>query len=205
MIGIVPAAGNAIRFGGLLKELLPYEGGSLLGNTVAILQQHCENVVVLTRPDKIMQHAQALDGCGVTFILQEGDNLLSGIRSVTWDSDYYLFAMPDTVFPLDAFPEDFDKEVFQIGLFNTTEGHRFGVFENGQIDDKNPQNKGWLNAQAWGFLGWPRAAMKIIRETYVKEHTAALNLAIEKVGYETFPMAYYHDFSNFDEYRKALK
>ena len=72
MIGIVPAAGKAERFGGLLKELLPWGDSSLLGTTVLALQVHCENVVVLTRPDKIMQHAQALDGYGVTFILQEG-------------------------------------------------------------------------------------------------------------------------------------
>ncbi len=207
MIGIVPAAGKAERFGGLLKELLPWEGGSLLSNTVTILQQHCENVIVLTRPEKIMQHAQALDGCGVTFILQEGDNLLSGLRSITWDSDYYLFAMPDTVFPLDAFPQGFNKDVFQLGLFKTREGNRFGVWDGEQIDDKNSDHEGLCGepVSAWGLLGWPFAAMKILRETYVKEHTAALNLAIERVGYETFLMVYYHDFSNFDEYRKALK
>jgi hypothetical protein len=209
MIGIVPAAGKAERFGGLLKELLPWNGGSLLGNTVTILQQHCDNVIVLTRPEKIMQHAQALDGYGATFILQEGDNLLSGLKSITWDSDYYLFAMPDTVFPLDAFPQGgvFDKDVFQIGLFDTTEGQKFGVWgedeDGGWIDDKNSKNEG-KERQAWGLLGWPRAAMNVIRETYLKEHTDAFNVAIAEVGFETFMMAYYHDFSSFDDYRKVL-
>jgi hypothetical protein len=207
VIGIVPAAGRAVRFGGTLKELLPWEGGHLLGNTVTILQQYCENVIVITRPDKIMQHAQALEGYGATFVLQEGDNLLSGLKSITWDSDYYLFAMPDTVFPLDAFPETFDMSKFQIGLFNTTEGHKFGVWreddDGGWIGDKHPENKD-IPRQAWGLLGWPRAAMQILRDTYLKEHTDAFNLAIAEVGYETFPMAYYLDLADFDQYREAL-
>jgi len=201
-VGIVPAAGRAERFGGLLKELLPWGDSSLLGNTVQALQVYCDNVIVLTRPEKIMQHAQALDGYGVTFVLQEGYSLLAGLQSITWDSDYYLFAMPDTVFPFFAFPRGFDKGVFQIGLFSTTEGHRFGVFEE-QIDDKNPDNKG-LHRYAWGLLGWPFAGMKVIRETYVKEHTDAFNLAIETVGFETFIMDYYHDFADLDQYKEAL-
>jgi hypothetical protein len=203
MIGIVPTAGRAVRFGGTLKELLPWEGGHLLGNTVMILQQYCENVVVITNPQKIMQHAQALEGYGVTFILQEGDNLLSGLKSVTLDSDYYLFAMPDTVFPIEAFPRGFDHTKFQVGLFNTTEGHRFGVFEDGYIDDKNLDHQGY-DKQAWGLLGWPRKAMQIIRDTYLTEHTDALNLALRNVGYETFMMAYYIDLADFEEYKHAL-
>ena len=203
MIGIVPAAGKAERFGGLLKELLPWEGGSLLANTVTILQQHCANVIVLTRPEKIMQHAQALDGYGVTFVMQEGDNLLSGLKSISWDSDYYLFAMPDTIFPFDAFPQGWSKDRFLVGLFDTTEGHRFGVFVNGKIIDKNPQSRG-RELQAWGLLGWPHSAMKILRETYVKNHTDAFDLAIELTGFETFMMAYYHDIADFDSYRRAL-
>ena len=202
-VGIVPAAGRAERFGGLLKELLPWGDSSLLGNTVQALQVYCDNVIVLTRPEKIMQHAQALDGYGVTFVLQEGYSLLAGLQSITWDSDYYLFAMPDTVFPIDAFPRGFSKDKFLLGLFNTNEGHRFGVFDE-LIDDKNPNNRG-KHRQAWGLLGWPLQAMRIIRRTYLTDHTDVFNFAIETVDWDVFVMDYYHDFADLDSYREALR
>jgi len=200
-LGIVPAAGKSERFGGTLKELLPYEGESFLRRTVRILMARCDYVVVITNPQKIAAHSWELAPFGnVYLVVQQGTNLLAAIKSVTLKADYYLFAMPDTLFS--DFPKEIDESKFMIGLFNTTEGHKFGVW-NGMIDDKNPENEG-LPKKAWGLLGWPYSAMQILRETYLTEHTEAFNLALELTPHETFQMDYYYDIADFESYRELV-
>ena len=205
IVGIVPAAGKAERFGGLLKELLPWDTGeSLLHRTVRILWTVSDAVIVISNPDKIAQHAQELEGFSdVYFVLQDGDTLLSGIRSVTLEADYYFFAMPDTVFPENIFPDSPDLNFMMVGLFDTIEGHRYGVWRDGRIDDKNPENRGQL-LKAWGVLGWPQSVMKILHETYLTNHTDALNLALEQVKHYTIQMDSYHDVADYEAYRDLV-
>jgi len=210
IVGIVPAAGKAERFGGLLKELLPWDTGeSLLHRTVRILWTVSDAVIVISNPDKIAQHAQELEGFSdVYFVLQDGDTLLSGIRSMTVEADYYFFAMPDTVFPENIFPENIfpdspDLNFMMVGLFDTIEGHRYGVWRDGRIDDKNPENRGQL-LKAWGVLGWPQSVMKILHETYLTNHTDALNLALEQVKHYTIQMDSYHDVADYEAYRDLV-
>ena len=210
IVGIVPAAGKAERFGGLLKELLPWDTGeSLLHRTVRILWTVSDAVIVISNPDKIAQHAQELeDFSDVYFVLQDGDTLLSGIRSMTVEADYYFFAMPDTVFPENIFPENIfpdspDLNFMMVGLFDTIEGHRYGVWRGGRIDDKNSENRGQL-LKAWGVLGWPQSVMKILGETYLTHHTDALNLALEQVKHYTIQMDSYHDVADYEAYRDLV-
>ena len=205
IVGIVPAAGKAERFGGLLKELLPWDSGeSLLHRTVRILWKVSDAVVVISNPDKIAQHAQELEGfSNVCFVLQNGDTLLSGIRSVTLEADYYFFAMPDTVFPETVFPHPPHLSFMMIGLFDTLEGHRYGVWRDSRIDDKNPENRGQF-LKAWGVLGWPQSVMRILYETYLTHHTDALNLALEQVKHYTIQMDYYHDVADHEAYRDLV-
>ena len=202
MIGIVPAAGKSERFGGMLKELLPYEDESFLRRTIRILRARCDYVVVITNPQKIMQHSWELAPFGnVYLVVQQGTNLLAGIKSVNLKADYYLFAMPDTLFS--DFPKEIDESKFLVGLFDTIEGHKFGVWHEGQFDDKNPNNKG-LSEKAWGLLGWPYSVMQILRETYLTDHTEAFNLALELTLHETFQMDYYYDVADFESYRELV-
>ena len=176
----------------------------MLHRTVRILWQFSDAVVVISNPNKIAQHAQELEGfSNVYFVLQNGDTLLSGIRSVTLEADYYFFAMPDTVFPETVFPHPPHPSFMMLGLFDTLEGHRYGVWRDGRIDDKNPENRGQL-LKAWGVLGWPQSVMKILGETYLTNHTDALNLALEQVKHYTVSIDSYYDFASFEEYRACL-
>lgn len=208
MIGIIPAAGQAIRFGGILKECLPvgnpYEGGSFLRRAVISLKSNCKDIVVVTMPEKIREHAQQVGNLyGVSFVLQQQSELLGALRSPQLNSEYYFMAMPDTLFPQQAWPEDFDKEKFLVGLFDTTQGQRFGVWRDGQIDDKNPANRG-ESLKAWGLLGWPWKAMNSIRGSQLHNHTDVFNSLLEQVGYSTFDLDYYYDIADFESYKACL-
>ena len=157
--------------------------------------------MVITNPQKIAAHSWELAPFGnVYLVVQQGTNLLAGIKSVTLKADYYLFAMPDTLFS--DFPKEIDESKFLVGLFDTTEGQKFGVWD-GMIDDKNPENQG-LPKKAWGLLGWPYSVMQILRETYLTDHTEAFNLALELTPHETFQMDHYYDIADYEAYRELV-
>ena len=205
ILGIVPAAGKAVRFGGVIKELLPYENESLLRRTIRILKRGgADQVVVLSNPDKVHMHVQDTYKIkNLCYVIQQGDILLEGLLSVTLDADRFLFAMPDTLLPEQCFNYTAGKDSFYLGLFDTQEGHKFGVWDAVRIDDKNPRYKDehW---RAWGVVAWPGAAMGLWRRNNYKDHTQAFNHAIEIYGAETGVLSSYHDFANFKEYRRVL-
>ena len=110
--------------------------------------------------------------------------------------------MPDTLLPEKCFGYISGRDSFYLGLFYTTEGQRFGVFNGEAIWDKNPINDG-REAHAWGVVAWPKAAMYLWRKNNYTDHTQAFNHAIKTFGAETGELESYHDFTNFEEYRNA--
>ena len=208
-LGIVPAAGRAERFGGTIKELLPYGDESLLRRTIRVLKTGgADQIVILTNPEKVHMHVQDTHSIGkLCYVIQQGDALLDGIMSITLEADRYLFAMPDTLLPEKCFGYISGRDSFYLGLFNTIEGHRFGVWQgtylDNQIDDKRPEHKG-EDCQAWGVVAWPKAAMYLWRKNNYTDHTEAFNHAIKTFGAETGEIDYYHDIADFEEYKNAL-
>ena len=141
-LGIIPAAGKATRFGGVIKELLPYENESLLRRTIRILKKGgADQVVVLTNPEKVHMHVQdTYKVKSLCYVIQQGDTLLEGLLSVPFEADRFLFAMPDTLLPEQCFSYTAGKDSFYLGLFDTQEGHRFGVF-NSRIRTCRPRTE----------------------------------------------------------------
>ncbi len=189
----------------MLKELLPYGDESLLRRTIRVLKKGgADQVVILTSPSKVQAHVQdTYKILNLSYVIQQGDILIEGLLSIPFIADRYLFAMPDTPLPENCFSYTAGKDGFYLGLFYTTEGHKFGVFNGEKIWDKDPINDG-REAHAWGVVAWPKAAMGLWRRNNYRDHTEAFNHAIETYGAETGALSSYHDFANFKEYRNAL-
>lgn len=195
-LGIIPAAGKAVRFGGIQKELLPIsQNETLLSRTVRILKRYADEVVIITRPDKRHQEIE-----GSTYMNQIGNNdIWSAIETgLQIEADKYYFAMPDTFIPVDAFTE---SERFGLGLFITNKPERFGVFRNGKIVNKQPGP----TAFAWGVLSWTKRIRDYWLSEEIADYTDAINKAIMKFGYDTWPLEFYNDVSCFEDYKAFLR
>ena len=87
-VGIIPAAGQALRFGGVIKELLRLpDGRTLLEHAVERLA-HCDRIVVVSNADKVDKHIPKLEGkAGV--VIQQGNEMWGAIQTamVTYDAD----------------------------------------------------------------------------------------------------------------------
>lgn len=196
-VGVIPAAGKAKRFGGVLKECLPLPGGTLI--ELAISRLPVDTVLVVTRPDKIAQHAEVLQDRAI-YLVQNGNNdIWSAIESaLRIAADYYYFTMPDTVMPENAFYIAPQYADFALGTFETDMPERFGVLQDGKVINKE---KG-LNvpAKAWGVIIWSRKVRDFWLQSEIKDYTHAINLAIMAFGLDTWPLAYYHDISCMSDY-----
>lgn len=202
-LAIVPAGGKAVRFNGLPKELLPVSQDEC-ALTRCVSAFGTDGVLVFSNHDKYDLHKAALDG-------------MPGVRLVTWPcnglaevislginaqiADWYYFAMPDTVFPTDAFPEP--NHAVMCGTFLTDEPERFGMLRGDTLVDKEPGPPGF----AWGAWIWSRVAAEFLADACDKfqDYTPALNALIAKFGMEQFPLRYYYDLASFKDYRKFLK
>src|SRR3970282_599651 len=102
-----------------------------------------------------------------------------------------------------VFPHPPDLNFMMVGLFDTLEGHRYGVWRDSRIDDKNPENRG-KPLKACGVHAWLKSVMKILRETYLTHHTDALNLSLEQVKHYTIQMDSYHDVADYEAYRDLV-
>ena len=201
-IGIIPAAGSATRYGGVLKELLPVESDMVMMDFAvnAMKNSGCDQIVCVTSTRKIAQIADRFPHLLYT-IQTEGQDIWGAIRAgLNVEADTYCFAMPDTVIPEHAFDIYMDAN-FYLGCFDTDMCERFGMVRDGGIVNKRPGEPG----QAWGTLMWTR----IVRDWWlaygdVSNYTNAFNLAMRTFGYKTYDLEYYHDIASFEDYRRLL-
>jgi hypothetical protein len=200
--GLIPAAGKAERFGGVMKELLPIsEGRALINRTYdALINGGCSDILIVTSLSKISAIAATLPGC--TYRIQAGQTLWSAIlESLDTEARRTCFAMPDTYFPEDAFERDFPAEL-TLGVFHTDKPERFGMVRDRYIVDKMAGDPG----QAWGVAVWSELVSRLWlkHSAQINNFTDALNLAIHKYGYETFDLEYYFDAANMDGYKEII-
>lgn len=203
-VGIIPAAGRAERFGGTMKDLLPLGGQALINRTYGILKKRCDQIAIVSNIERVEYHAKTI-GPEAIFLLQKNthaDIYGAMYAAITYTlADYYFFSMPDTVIPLDAFDNAPECD-FALGTFETTKPERFGCIRDGQVVNKNqfltpPQT-------AWGVLVWSDAVAQRWRENPDFTYTQAINMAMTVFGFQTFPLEYYYDISNEEEYYYAL-
>ena len=207
-LGIIPAAGKATRFGGILKELLPGGGLSLMSKQVFALTHICDQVVVITTTEKIQEHARDLQCFGkVIYAIQNDKRDAWGaiVTALTYEADYYHYLYPDVYMGeinIAAYKDD-----FVLHLFDTDKPERFGCYREGQIYDKmllEPPQK------AYGALSWSKEVRDYWRmhdNNYdITSHTHAFNMAISQFGCNCQDtIDYYHDIASFDDYKELIK
>lgn len=202
-IGLIPAAGKGVRFGGAYKELLPISRSmTLLDSTVDAMKQGKAQPLVISSSEKIATHA--IMRPELTYTLQTAGMdiwgaMLAGITRT--DADEYLFGMPDTLYNENAF----DREMvypFMIGTFETDMPERYGMIREGQVVNKQQGEPGI----AWGVLMWTRDCADLWRRNayMIETYTEAINLALTAYGLYTFRLDYYIDISCFDDYQRTI-
>ena len=203
-IGIIPAGGKAERFGGTMKDLLPVAGGrALIRRTYDILKRHCDDIVVVSNPTRIQAHVHTL-GSDVIYLMTDSsrEDIFAGIYAAInhVPADRYYFSMPDTVISENSFDNVPDCD-FALGVFETRSPQRFGVIQDGKVINKNPHLR--PPCQAWGVLVWSGAVAESWKHQPMT-YTQAINQAMAQFGYQTFPLQYYRDISNEEDYFQLL-
>lgn len=203
-LGIVPAAGNATRWDGYPKELLPISSSeTFMSRAVDSLKMcGCETVLVISNPSKIHLHAYHLrDHEQVLLAMQQGKELWAAFETaLETPADEYFFLMPDTYVPSRPFPPSLDKE-FGMGLFETEEPERFGVLRGDRIIDKQ---SGESPCQAWGVLAWTGSVAQYWKSRSYSSHTEAINDALQVFGYDSWHLDYYCDMGSMKLYIEFL-
>lgn len=204
-LGVIPAAGRAARFGGVLKELLPLPGGfTFIGKACERLSRACSRIAIVTTPEKIAAHAEATRGYGVEFVLQRGNNdIWSAIRTaLDIEAERYFFTMPDTLMD-DAVFERPHRADFGLGLFHTMTPERFGVLVGGKVVNKQAGLP--VPAAAWGVLSWSERVRALWLDNEPRDYTDAINRAMRSLSWETWGIGAYHDNAALADYMALLK
>ena len=197
-IGIIPAAGRAIRFGRIPKELLPLPDGRALIDHAIDRLSFCDRVVVVTNSRKEPFH-NAIVGGRVTLVYQQGNEMLGAWLTACglYRADHYYMTMPDTYIKRDAFADCPHDKDFTLGVFETFEPARFGVIEDGLVHDKHKAAA--TPATAWGALAWSDDIYRLWLDKKVWDYTVAINEALKCAGLHTWQIGEYHDCA--DAYR----
>ena len=198
-----------MRFGGILKELLPIIGGlSLMCKQVLTLTHNCDQIVVVTSPEKIQEHARDLHCFSkVVYAIQTDPRdawgaILAGLQ---FEADYYHYLYPDVY--MDTVHFSYCKDDFVLHLFDTDKPKQFGCYRDGQIHDKEPATGTQL---AYGALSWSKEVRDYWRmqdkNNDITTHTHAFNMAIEQFGCSPQnTIDEYYDISSWEDYKELIK
>ncbi len=207
---VIPAAGSAVRFGGVYKELLPISAtdcGLTHAVKLAIRLGGCEPVIVTTdRKKGLHQSVIASHGLSAEFRVkecpEEGDmwgSVLSGID----DSVNGGLIMPDTV-PIVDYAIDV-RAAITFGCFLTNTPWRFSV-----LDVKDSKNPVILTKQniaspmlAWGIVLWNRMASARLKSLPC-HFDRAFETIMQESGFGWFMLGGYADLGTFQQYRNFL-
>jgi len=219
---IIPAAGQAERFDGRIKELIPLDDlgttGLLNAATLAVHKLCAPDIVIITNARKqtihreYMQDVLAKELPDTQFKLVEQqiftpeprdllDAIITGL-SVSPHMDGGMI-MPDTVTMFQ--PQVEIRTGLTFGTFETTEPHRFSVIVGNTLITKQvlPDNTVY---SAWGIVLWSSFIELLIRQAHHKfSHYDRLFEAImQDIGYTTFPLEYYADIGSMQSYMEHV-
>jgi hypothetical protein len=85
-----------------------------------------------------------------------------------------------------------------IGLFDTDEPKRFGVYKDGTFYDKKDFPQG--SYKAWGVLSWSAKVAKFWKAIEPLDYNVALVLCRGRFEYNTWNIGEYHDNANMELY-----
>jgi len=210
ILGIVPAAGQGMRWGGYTKEFLPQGDYTLIDRTITAMKAGGANrIAVVSTPDKLAIHGKHLSSrhLGVFLLVQHQLPELFGaiFEALPYSLDYNYFAMPDTVYPINAFMNrDWSHADIHLGLFETDKPERFGVMQRSKIIDKCGDLKGG-KFYAWGVLVWSKKVSNYWYRNSFTDYTDALNRTLENFVWDTFPLKYYYDMATWSDYKEFIQ
>lgn len=205
---IILAAGQSVRFNGLLKELLPTgEDREVIDHSISAAKQWgADRIIITTNPNKIAQHAKQFSkpkyqDLNISFkVLYEGEMLDSLLLACQEATSENLMLMADTVFSGGI---EVPKCNLAFGTFSTNTPDRYSIFDGGRIVTKPKGYTG--NYKAWGCVAFSDKVAQYWQSYMFNHYDAAFNSAISKFGYETFDIGAYHDLGTFSRYADYLK
>lgn len=218
MIGILPAAGKAERFGGLPKFLLPVPDGTLLSthhHRMVVTGAHT-SLIGASRFNAAFIYRDYLPH---TAVYLGGDTMSETVlnaRPFTQDDDI-LFGMPDTYFSDDQVYKRLAADIHvgalvSLAVFNvdSEQARTLGMchieFESDdtlyvrRIEDK-PQVTALR--YAWGAMAWKAGFWK-----YIQPADPHVGYAVQRAIDDGVPVraylatGFYHDCANFQQYAR---
>lgn len=202
-IGIIPAAGKAVRFGGIFKELLPIKNTTLIEQAVERLS-HCDSIILISNADKIRDHAHILGDRVIYTVQTQGKDIWGAIITAmeAVDGYRYTFTMPDTYMPTESLRK---PPVGDFGLwtFKTDMPDRFGCIVDGRIINKDEAVL--KPATAWGALTWTSDVRDFwFDRPWIETYTEAFNLAMGAFSHGTEKLGFYQDVASLKDYAELL-
>ncbi len=206
---IIPAAGKAVRFGGILKELLPItDTETSLRRTVenALIGMDADEVRIITSIDKIHDHIRHINElyplANISYRMQTiGLDLWGAILTGISNNKPGGLLLADTVTYIQPDMEITAPLVF--GTFETRQPERFSVlYDNTIITKKHLEDN--QSYKAWGCIMWDAQVAQFLSQLDVDHYDDAFRDAIALFGYATFDLPYYYDLGNFKAYKEYL-
>ena len=206
---IIPAAGDAVRFGGCPKELLPIsETDCALTRAVRLAQSLGGVAVVISNPHKARFHEAALKRAGLDGEIvvrekyQHKDLWGSIERGLELDRAGGLI-LADTVAAIgvDAVTLVPQNRQLVFGCFQTREPGRFSILLPDRIATKEAAAPGNC---AWGMVFWDAAVTNFLLGLELDHYDRAFEAAMGRFQWGMFPLEYYYDLGTFAAYRDFL-
>lgn len=198
---IIPAAGEAVRFGGVPKEMLPISGEeTLLARAVRIARKIGEPVIVTNRNKEHLHRRLVPDA---EIIVKEDHRHLDLWGSILVGLKHGIpggLVLPDAVTDFDPLTIPAHLPIC-FGTFQTDTPERFSCLIGDRIATKQCAE---VPAVAWGMVAWSGLVSEaFLAETFVT-YDAVFQMVMQTMGYGTFPLHYYQDLGTFAAYRQFL-
>jgi hypothetical protein len=228
---IIPAAGDAVRFGGIPKELLPIsETDCALTHAVRLAQSFEAEALVVTNPRKKELHQSVLERSGLPVEICVRQNWkhkdlwgsielgLSANMQAGFESGGLI--LPDTVAETSSIsipvydsslgnPAHPGGTAILFGVFTTLETERFSVVVPYVGDSKRvriaTKEKLPGDGLAWGMILWNKNAADFMLGLEVGHYDRAFEAAARQFNWGMFKLASYHDLGSFKSYREFLE
>lgn len=232
-IGLVPAAGEGKRIGGVFKELLPFDSRKGIDNPRRVIDASLDQLedggvdvtYVITSPKKASSHMGYLGSkhgnMKIAYLCQEAPTGLSRavdlIGSYIETGDMICFAMPDTVFwPHGAILELLREQNITdadlvLGLHKVKDPSPFGMvrMNNGHITQVIDKPRLAKNEWIWSCAVFKPSLLGLITYNSSKELSDIFDIAVQTPQFDISNVMFgthkYLDMGSYDNYVKALK
>ncbi len=216
---IIPAAGKAERFNGILKEFAPINSihQTAIARTIAVAVGDIKatDIVIITNPIKHDIHRDYLKAKiipeypDIRFYLVEqrgNKDLLSAIGTGLTTGPSNIpggLLLPDTIVDID--PVDEIKPGITFGVFKTETPERFSIIKDKQLLTKSTELPPAVY-DAWGIVLWSSVVDSIMTKTYqaYDHYDTLFDTMMYITGYHTFPIHTYYDIGSIEHYMRYM-